>query len=126
MGNKIYLKEIIDKLQKDERIKNYNGNIIPYNRYEYKKILNNINYTEISQYGYKISILINKNNFIPNNVTIYVWGEENNNNIYIKNSIKNEIFIINRKEEHKIIHKIITLLLEKEICKKDFMLTCNF
>lgn len=124
--NGIYPKNIINKIEKDERLKNYNGRVIPYNRYEYKKIFNENHYTEILQCGYKISCLVNEYEFIPNSVTLYVWGEEKSNNIFIKNSLYEDIIIIDKKNEQMIINTIVTLLLEKEIMKKNLLNIANF
>lgn len=112
MGNKYILENTIFKLISDIRLINYTGRAIPYNQYSYVKIFGD-KYQEISLSGYKISILINETELIPNYITLYVWTNEIYSKIYIKESTSINTLEISIMKEKEIIETLITLLLKK-------------
>lgn len=118
MNSKELLENLIGKLIKDKRISEKQGNIYEYNQYSYVK--SGKGYKEVLQNGFKISLLINEDVFIPNWITLYVWNEENTNKLYIKNSIKSTIFKFDIVEDRNVINKIVNMLLEKENTRKEF------
>lgn len=115
MKCKLYIEEIIEKLLKDERIILKKGTINSYSRYSYKKKGDSTSYEEVLQVGFKISVLLNKYSDDSTWINLYVWTDNNENKVFIKNSLYDEIKIIEKQKQKKIINTIVGLILEKEI-----------
>lgn len=115
MKCKLYIEEIIEKLLKDERIILKKGTINSYSRYSYKKKGDSTSYEEVLQVGFKISVLLNKYSEDSTWINLYVWTDNNENKVFIKNSLYDEIKIIEKQKQKKIINTIVGLILEKEI-----------
>lgn len=115
MKCKLYIEEIIEKLLKDERITLKKGTINSYSRYSYKKKGDSTSYEEVLQVGFKISVLLNKYSDDSTWINLYVWTDNNENKVFIKNSLYDEIKIIEKQKQKKIINTIVGLILEKEI-----------
>ena len=115
MKCKLYIEEIIEKLLKDERIILKKGTINSYSRYSYKKKGDSTSYEEVLQVGFKISVLLNKYSDDSTWINLYVWTDNNENKVFIKNSLYDEIKIIEKQKQKKIINTKVGLILEKEI-----------
>lgn len=105
------IKKIRYRLENDIRLVNIEGTLISYSRKEYIHLFNNDRYYEIEEKGYKLSIL--KQNAFEK--TIYIWNNNVDNNIYLKDSTSKEILNFDIKQENLIIENIINIIFKEEL-----------